>query len=153
MTHKWTGTLTRIRDHYVWMTGCHCRGLWQETNSTSVFFTTWHFLWMEKSSVSHYLPYRAAGCLSRLCKWDIVGKKAERWPPSGRGRRFCHWRGQDAMPHAAKSSPGRLSAARRSRGRGCLLTACATRTLPKKKKQKKKWFNWGKHHKRQNKCH
>ena len=34
------------------------------------------------------------------------------------------------MQHAAGSFPGRLAVARQSLGRGCLLTACATRTLP-----------------------
>lgn len=36
------------------------------------------------------------------------------------------------MQRAARSFPGRLSVARQSLGRGCLLTACATQILPTK---------------------
>lgn len=34
------------------------------------------------------------------------------------------------MQHEAGSFPNRLSVAQQSLGRGCLLTACATQTLP-----------------------
>lgn len=34
------------------------------------------------------------------------------------------------MQHAARSFPGQLSVAQQSLGRGCLLIACATQTLP-----------------------
>lgn len=82
------------------------------------------------TSHGHVADHFEVTALERRRRVDGAVRCMRCWPLSERGRKSCRWRGRGAMRRAAGSSPGRLSVARQSLGRGCLQTACATQTLP-----------------------